>query len=53
MPTANQGLARLIPLQPDVSSREEVVRELAVRILMKRGPGDSDAKRALSNADMT
>jgi len=38
--------------QPDDSSREEIVRELAFRVMVGRGLTDSDAKRTISNEEM-
>jgi hypothetical protein len=52
MSTAKEELARLIAGQPDDSSREEIVRELAFHIMVERGLADSDAKRTMSNEDM-
>jgi len=52
MSTAKEELARLIEGQPDDSSREEIVRELAFHVMVERGLADSDAKRTMSNEDM-
>lgn len=52
MSTAKEELARLIAGQPDDSSREEIVRELAFHVMVERGIADSDAKRTMSNKDM-
>jgi predicted transcriptional regulator len=52
MSTAKEELTRLIQRQPDDSSREEIVRELAFHVMVKRGLADSDAKRAISNEEM-
>lgn len=52
MSTAREELARLIAGQPDASSREEIVRELAFHVMVERGLADSDAKRTMSNEDM-
>jgi hypothetical protein len=52
MSTAKEELTRLIEGQPDDSSREEIVRELAFHVMVERGLSDSDAKRTLSNEDM-
>jgi hypothetical protein len=52
MSTAKEELARLIAGQPDDSSREEIVRELAFHVMVKRGLADSDARRTMSNEDM-
>jgi hypothetical protein len=50
--TAKEELSRLIEGQPEDSSREEIVRELAFNVMVEGGLADSDAKRALSNEDM-
>lgn len=52
MSTAKEELTRLIQGQPDDSSREEIVRELAFHIMVARGLADSDAKRTISNDEM-
>ncbi|MGQ0752675.1 MAG: hypothetical protein ACT4PS_19310 [Betaproteobacteria bacterium] len=52
MSTVKEELTRLIQGQPDDSSREEIVRELAFHVMVERGLADSDAKRALSNEEM-
>jgi len=52
MSTAKEELTRLIQGQPDDSSREEIVRELAFHVMVERGIADSDAKRTTSNEEM-
>ena len=52
MSTAKEELTRLIQRQPDDSSREEIVRELAFHVMVERGLTDSDAKRTISNEQM-
>ncbi len=52
MSTAKEELTRLIEEQPEDSSREEIVRELAFHVMVQRGISDSDAKRAISNEEM-
>jgi hypothetical protein len=52
MSTAKEELARLIQEQPEDSSREEIVRELAFHVMVERGLADSDAKRVISNEEM-
>ena len=52
MSTAKEELTRLIQAQPEDSSREEIVRELAFHIMIERGLADSDAKRTISNEEM-
>lgn len=52
MSTAKEELTRLVQAQPEDSSREEIIRELAFHLMVERGLADSDAKRALSNEEM-
>jgi hypothetical protein len=52
MSTVKEELTRLIQGQPDDSSREEIVRELAFHVMVERGLADSDAKRTISNEEM-
>jgi predicted transcriptional regulator len=52
MSTAKEELTHLIQGQPEDSSREEIVRELAFHVMVERGLADSDAKRAVSNEEM-
>jgi predicted transcriptional regulator len=52
MSTAKEELARLIQEQPDDSSSEEIVRELAFHVMIQRGLADSDAGRIVSNQEL-
>ena len=52
MSTVKEELTRLIQRQPDDSSREEIIRELAFHVMVERGLADSDAKRTISNEQM-
>ena len=52
MSTAKEELTRLIEKQPESSSSEEIVRELAFHVMVQRGLADSDAGRTLSNDEM-
>ncbi len=52
MPSAKEQMARIINEQPDDSSFDEVLRELAFARMVKRGLEDSDAKRTISNEEM-
>jgi predicted transcriptional regulator len=52
MSTAKEELTRLIEEQPEDSSSEEIVRELAFHVMVKRGLADSDAGRIISNEQM-
>ncbi len=51
MATVKEELANLILQQPEDSSAEEVVRELAFHVMVQRGLADSDAGRVVSNED--
>jgi predicted transcriptional regulator len=50
--TAKKDLTHLIQDQPDDSSSEEIVRELAFHVIVERGLADSDARRVISNEEM-
>ena len=50
--TAQEELTRLIQQQPEDSSREEIIRELAFHAMVARGLADADAKRTISNEEM-
>jgi predicted transcriptional regulator len=52
MSTAKQELRHLIDRQPDDSSYEELVRELAFSVMVHRGLKDSDEGRTISNEQM-
>lgn len=52
MSTAKEELTRLIEKQPDNSSSEEIVRELAFHVMVQRGLADSDAGRTVPNDEM-
>ena len=52
MSAVKEEPTRLIEGQPDDSSREEIVRELAFHVMVERGLADSEAKRAISNEEM-
>ncbi len=52
MATAKEELEQLIAQQPDDSSYEELVRELAFSVMVRRGLKDSDAGRTISNEEM-
>ncbi len=52
MSTAKKQLTKLIQEQPDDSSPEEIVRELAFHIMVQRGLADSSAGRTISNEEM-
>jgi predicted transcriptional regulator len=50
--TPKQTLVRLLQQQPDDSSHEELVRELAFSLMVDRGLADSDARRVVSDDEM-
>jgi predicted transcriptional regulator len=52
MATAKEELKKLLEQQPEDSSTEELVRELAFHIMVQRGLTDSDAGRTISNEEM-
>ncbi len=52
MSTVKEELTRLIQGQPEDSSREEIVRELAFHVMVERRLADSDAKRTISDEEM-
>ena len=52
MATAKDELSVLIQHQPEDSSREEIIRELAFHVMVERGLADSDARRTISNDEM-
>jgi len=50
-PTKEQ-LIRIIEDQPDDSSSEEIIKELAFATMVERGIADSDVGRTISNEEM-
>ena len=52
MSIAKNELKALIEQQPEDSSREELVRELAFHVMVQKGLADSDAGRTISNEEM-
>ena len=52
MSTVKEELTQLILRQPEDSTREEIVRELAFHVMVERGLSDSDARRTISNEEM-
>jgi predicted transcriptional regulator len=51
--STKKELIDLLQQQPDDSSAEEIVRELAFYVTIQRGAADSDAGRVISNDDMS
>lgn len=52
MATPKEQMARIIEAQPDDSSWEEILRELAFARMVERGLEDSDAGRTTSSEEM-
>jgi hypothetical protein len=52
MATAKEELTKLIQDQPDDSSYDEILRELALNIMVQRGLSDSDEGKTISNDEM-
>jgi hypothetical protein len=52
MATAKEHIAEIIKRQPDDSSYDDIVRELAFDLMVQRGLKDSDEGRTISNEEM-
>jgi predicted transcriptional regulator len=52
MLSAKEQMAQIVAAQPDDSSYDEILRELAFARMVERGLADSDARRLISNEDM-
>lgn len=52
MSTAKEHIAEIIKRQPDDSSYDEIVRELASDLMVQRGLKDSDEGRTISHEEM-
>ena len=52
MSKAKEKLTKLIQDQPEDSSDDEIVRELAFHLMVERGLADSNAGRVISNDEM-
>jgi hypothetical protein len=52
MATAKEHIAEIIKRQPDDSSYDDIVRELAFDLMVQRGFKDSDDRRTISNEAM-
>jgi predicted transcriptional regulator len=52
MATAKEQITQLVQQQPDDSSYDEIVRELAFHLMIERGLKDSDEGRTISNEEM-
>ncbi len=52
MSTVKEQFIKLIEDQPEDSSSEEIIREMAFAAMVDRGIADSDAGRTISNSEM-
>jgi hypothetical protein len=52
MATAKEEVTKLIGQMPDDATYEDVVRELAFALMVRRGLADSDAQRTISTDEM-
>ncbi|QCQ21271.1 hypothetical protein [Desulfoglaeba alkanexedens] len=52
MSSAKEQMSKIIREQPDDSSYDEVLRDLAFARMVERGIENSDARRTTSNAEM-
>jgi predicted transcriptional regulator len=52
MGPAKAQLIKLIEDQPDDSSVDEILRELAFAAMVEQGVADSDARRTITNEEM-
>lgn len=52
MSTAKDQITEIIKRQPDDSSYDEIVRELAFELMVQRGLQDSNDDRTITNEEM-
>ena len=52
MSTAKDQITEILKRQPDDSTYDEIVRELAFDLMVQRGLKDSDEGRTISNEEM-
>jgi len=52
MPTAKEKMTEIIQNQPDDSSYDEILKELAFARMVERGLDDSRSGRTISNEEM-
>ncbi len=52
MATAKDHIAEIIKRQPDDSSYDEIIRELAFDLMVQRGLRDSEDRRTIRNEEM-
>ena len=53
MPSAKEQMVRLVQEQPDDSSYDEILRELAFARMVDRGLADSQGGRTVSDEEMS
>jgi len=52
MSTAKDQISEIVKRQPDDSTYDEIIRELAFDLMVQRGLKDSDEGRTISNQEM-
>ena len=52
MATAKEKIAEILEQQPDDSSYDELVREIAFSAMVQQGLSDSDNNKVISNDEM-
>jgi len=52
MSSTKEKMTKIIQQQPDDSSYDEILRELAFARMIERGLEDSEARRTISDAEM-
>lgn len=52
MVTAKEHIAEILKRQPDDSTYDDIVRELAFDLMVQRGLKDSEEQRTISNEEM-
>ena len=52
MSSAKEHIAEIVNRQPDDSSYDEIVRDLAFDLMVQRGRRDSDERRTIANDEM-
>ncbi len=53
MSSAKDQMVKIIQEQPDDSSYDDILRELAFTRMVEHGLADSDARRTISNEEMS
>lgn len=52
MATTKEHISEVVNRQPDDSSYDEIVRELAFDLMVQRGLKDSDKRRTIANEEL-